>query len=167
MRRRWSMETLLGQRFTDVHYLRSSVRFGIRWCAARTTAAQMAQRWTWSRGKQRTKQSSVIESWDDQPGHLPECVAVALVIYLELGLCLLLLSNQFNTSRTAWGFFFCSCLLILEFISNRAHASGIPCKNITVHINNRKLKNQSPYFDTFQSRLSWQWLDHLQNRTKL
>lgn len=66
--------------------------------------------------------------------NLPECVAVALVIYFELGLCLLLLSNQFNTSRTAWGFFFCSCLLILEFISNRAHASGIPCKTQNVDV---------------------------------
>lgn len=63
-------------------------------------------------------------------GYLPECVVVCKpwVIYLELGRCLLLLSNQFSTSNTACGFFFCSCLLMLEFFSMSAHCSGIPCK---------------------------------------
>lgn len=62
--------------------------------------------------------------------NLPECVVVCKpwVIYLELGRCLLLLSNQLSTSSTACGFFFCSCLLMLEFFSMSAHCSGIPCK---------------------------------------
>lgn len=60
--------------------------------------------------------------------YLPECVAMAFVMYLELGLCLVVLSNHLSTSSTACGFFFCSCLLMFEFISRRAHASGIPCK---------------------------------------
>lgn len=56
----------------------------------------------------------------------PECVVMAFVMYLELGLCLVVLSNHLSTSNTAWGFFFCSCLLMFEFISKRAQASGIP-----------------------------------------
>lgn len=60
--------------------------------------------------------------------YIPECVAMAFVMYLELGLCLVVLSNHLRTSSTACGFFFCSCLLMFEFISRRAHASGIPCK---------------------------------------
>lgn len=60
---------------------------------------------------------------------LPELVVVVVfIIYLEFGRCLLLFSNQFSTSSTACGFFFCSCLLMFELIRSRAHASGIPCR---------------------------------------
>ena len=36
-------------------------------------------------------------------------------------------SQNLRTSRTAWGFFFCSSFVMLEVWSNRAHCSGIPC----------------------------------------
>ena len=49
-----------------------------------------------------------------------------VVIYLDPFTSLLEWSNQFRTSNTACGFFFCSCLLMLELTSSRAHASGIP-----------------------------------------
>lgn len=63
---------------------------------------------------------------------LPELVVVVVfIMYLEFGRCLLLFSNHVNTSSTACGFFFCSCLLMFELISSRAHASGIPYKQIS------------------------------------
>ena len=49
-----------------------------------------------------------------------------VVMNLEPFASLLLLSYQFRTSSTAWGFFFCSCLLMLLDINNLAQASGIP-----------------------------------------
>lgn len=76
--------------------------------------------------------------------NLPECVVLCnpCVMYLELGLCCLdVLSNQFSTSSTAWGFFFCSILLMLLFISNTAHCSGIPCKHV-IATRNTKNKNK-------------------------
>ena len=58
---------------------------------------------------------------------IPECVAVfAFVINLLVGGSFELLSYQLSTSKTAWGLFFCSCLLILEDISSLDQASGIP-----------------------------------------
>lgn len=58
---------------------------------------------------------------------------LVVVIYFDPLTSLLEWSNQLRTSSTACGFFFCSCLLMLELISNLAHASGIPYNTVSTH----------------------------------
>lgn len=56
--------------------------------------------------------------------HLPHILVV--VMYLEPLFSFVEWSYQLSTSRTACGFFFCSCLLMLEDMRSFAHCSGIP-----------------------------------------
>lgn len=84
-------------------------------------------------------------------------LCIPCVIYLLLGRCLLLLSNQLSTSSTAWGFFFCSILLMLEFINNTAHCSGMPYKhsnNVTAKENNinGEKENNLPVSKVYSSK---------------
>lgn len=65
---------------------------------------------------------------------------LVVVIYLDPLTSLLEWSNQLRTSSTACGFFFCSCLLMLELISNRAHASGIPYNTVSTYYHTWRLK---------------------------
>lgn len=48
---------------------------------------------------------------------------------MEGGGCVADASYHLSTSSTACGLLFCSCLLMFEAISSRAHASGMPCGN--------------------------------------
>lgn len=104
----------------------AAVRIRIGWRTAWTAAADTTERRACADIQKRYCYSTCLKRCCSTIV-LPECVVVAVVMYLELGLCLLLLSNQLSTSRTACGFFFCSCLLMFEFISKRAQASGMPC----------------------------------------
>lgn len=81
------------------------------------------------------KLSHTHESLGMTQVYLPTIFVV--VMYLDPLVSLLELSNQFRTSSTAWGFFFCSCLLMFELLSRSAQASGIPCKKF-IHYEKRQ-----------------------------
>lgn len=90
--------------------------------------------------------SKVMHYFLNKDLNSPEFVAAtAVVMYLELGRCLLLLSNQLRTSRTACGFFFCSVLLMLLFISRFIHCSGKPCIDKICECFNVKNYEQTTY----------------------
>jgi hypothetical protein len=104
--------------------------FGFRWRrAARTRTGDAAQGRTCTGDQKKKTNEQDNVSYPLPPGGLyrPEWVAVVVfVMYFVLSGSFVVLSYQFSTSKTAWGLFFCSCLLMLEFISSRDHASGIP-----------------------------------------